>query len=174
MVMSLQEKEKEIANLKQKGKHSSDSHLQGYLSNISLSPTSNKDKDGNKIPSINFDGLTNKADMIKTMKEIKYNFMEEHKNIINTYYSIYSKRFDDIICYNLNNMIDREEEYSEGYQKINQNLIDNPTNTTQIIGDIIDSNLDTFIKSIHLAHKFYSDIINSYCNYIRNCNKLIE
>ena len=26
----------------------------------------------------------------KTMKEIKYNFMEEHKNIINTYYSIYS------------------------------------------------------------------------------------
>ena len=39
----------------------------------------------------------------KTMKEIKYNFMEEHKNILNTYYSIYSKRLDDTISYNLNN-----------------------------------------------------------------------
>ena len=37
------------------------------------------------------------------MKEIKYNFMEEHKNILNTYYAIYSKRLDDIISYNLNN-----------------------------------------------------------------------
>jgi hypothetical protein len=31
------------------------------------------------------------------MTEIKYNFIEEHKNILNTYYSIYSKRLDDII-----------------------------------------------------------------------------
>ena len=45
------------------------------------------------------------------MKEIKYNFMEEHKNIINTYYSICSKRLDDILDYNnLNNSKIMEEE----------------------------------------------------------------
>jgi hypothetical protein len=168
MVMSLQEKENEIANIKQKGIHSNDSHLQGYPSNKSSSSISNKDKDNDKIPSINFDEVTNKAAIIKTMKEIKYNFMEEHKNIINTYYLIYSKQLDDVICYNLNNIIDTEDEYSEDYQKINQNLIDNQTTNTQIINDIVNSNVDTFIKSIHLAHKFYSDIVNSYCNYIRN------
>ena len=52
----------------------------------------------------NFDDLVNYEQTIKkTMKEIKYNFMEEHKNIINTYYSIYSKRLDEIIYNNLNN-----------------------------------------------------------------------
>ena len=45
----------------------------------------------------NFDDLVNYGKIIKTMKEIKSNFMEEHKNIINTYYSLYSKRLDDII-----------------------------------------------------------------------------
>jgi len=39
----------------------------------------------------------NYQQIIKTMTEIKYNFIEEHKNILNTYYSIYSKRLDDII-----------------------------------------------------------------------------
>jgi hypothetical protein len=102
------------------------------------------------------------------MKEIKYNFMEEHKNIINTYYSVYSKRLDDIICYNLNNIIDVEEKYSEANQKINQNLIDNQANTRKIINDIVDSNINTtFIKSIDL-HKFYSNVIESYCNHISN------
>lgn len=110
--MSLQEKEKEIANLKQKGIHNSDSYLEGYLSNAPSSSTSNKDND--KISSINFDESINKTKIIKTMKEIKYNFMEEHKNIINTYYSIYSKQLDEIICYNLNNILDKKDEYSEG------------------------------------------------------------
>jgi hypothetical protein len=54
------------------------------------------------------------------------------------------------------------------FRKINQNLIDNQVNTTKTINGVIDSKLDTFIKSIDVAHKFYSDIINSYCNYLRN------
>ena len=37
--------------------------------------------------------------------------MEEHKNIINTYYSLYSKRLDDIIYNNLNSL-KTVEEYS--------------------------------------------------------------
>ena len=105
------------------------------------------------------------------MKEIKYNFMEEHKNILNTYYSIYSKRLDDIIYYNLNNSKTMEE-YSNTCSEINRNLMDNQTNTTRIINDIVDKNMDTFLKSIQFTHKFYFDVVESYYNYIMTIKKL--
>ena len=107
----------------------------------------------------------------KTMKEIKYNFMEEHKNIINTYCSIYSKQLDEIIDENFNNPKFMEE-YSNTYSEKNLNLIDNQNNTTRIINDIMDKNMDTFLKSIEVAHKFYSDVVQSYCNYIMMIKKL--
>jgi hypothetical protein len=34
--------------------------------------------------------------------------------------------------------------------------------TTRIIDDIIDRNMDTFLKSIEFAHKFYFDVVQSY------------
>ena len=122
----------------------------------------------------NFGGLINYEPTIKkTMKEIKYNFMEEHKNIINTYYSIYSKQLDEIIDDNFNNLKTMEE-YSNTYSEINRNLMDNQTNTTRIINDIMDKNMDTFLKSIDLAHKFYCDVVQSYYNYIMMIKKLPE
>ena len=107
------------------------------------------------------------------MKEIKYNFMEEHKNILNTYYSIYSKRLDDIISYNLNNSKNMEE-YSNTSNEINRYQMINQTDTTttRIINEIIDKNIHTFLKSIEFAQKFYSDVVQSYYNYIMNINKL--
>ncbi len=107
----------------------------------------------------------------KTMKDIKYNFMEEHKNIINIYCSIYSKQLDDIIDENFNNPKFMEE-YSNTYSEKDLNLIDNQNNTTRIIKDIMDKNMDTFLKSIEVAHKFYSDVVQSYCNYIMMIKKL--
>jgi hypothetical protein len=122
----------------------------------------------------NFDDLVNYQQTIKkTMKEIKYNFMEEHKNIINTYYSIYSKQLDEIIDYNFNNPKIKKE-YSNTYNEKNHNLMDNQTNTTRIINDIMDKNMDTFLKSIEVTHKFYRDVVQSYCNYIMMIKKLPE
>ena len=122
----------------------------------------------------NFDDLVNYQQTIKkTMKEIKYNFMEEHKNIINTYYSIYSKQLDEIIDYNFNNPKIKKE-YSNTYNEKNRNLMDNQTNITRIINDIMDKNMDTFLKSIEVAHKFYYDVVQSYCNYIMMIKKLPE
>jgi hypothetical protein len=107
----------------------------------------------------------------KTMKEIKHNFMEEHKNILNTSYSIYSKRLDDIISYNLNNSKIMEE-YSNTSNEINlYQMINQTDTTTRIINEIIDKNMDTFLKSIEFAQKFYSDVVQSYYNYIMNINK---
>ncbi|HEY6588920.1 MAG TPA: MEDS domain-containing protein [Nitrososphaeraceae archaeon] len=122
----------------------------------------------------NFDDLVNYQQTIKkTMKEIKYNFMEEHKNIINTYYSIYSKQLDEIIDYNFNNPKIKKG-YSNTYNEKNRNLMDNQTNITRIINDIMDKNMDTFLKSIEVAHKFYCDVVQSYCNYIMMIKKLPE
>jgi hypothetical protein len=122
----------------------------------------------NLIPkNSNFDDLVNYQQTIKkTMKEIKYNFMEEHKNIINTYYSIYSKQLDEIIDDNFNNPKTMEE-YSNTYSEIKRNLMDNQTDNTTIINDIMDKNMDTFLKSIEFMHKFYSDVVNSYYKYLR-------
>ncbi|HYY71749.1 MAG TPA: hypothetical protein VE595_05000 [Nitrososphaeraceae archaeon] len=114
----------------------------------------------------NFPDLTDYEQAIKTMEEIKYNFMDEHKNIINTYYSIFSKRVDEMIYHNLNSS-KTEEEYSNLYSNTNRNLMDNQTNTTRIINDIMDKNMDTFLKSIEFAHKFYFDVVQSYYNYIK-------
>ncbi len=122
----------------------------------------------------NFDDLVSYQQTIKkTMKEIKYNFMEEHKNIINTYYSIYSKQLDEIIDDNFNNPKTMEE-YSNTYSEINRNLMDNQTNTTRIINDIMDNNMDTFLKSIEFASKFYSGVVQSYYNYIKTISKSSE
>ena len=77
--------------------------------------------------------------------------MEEHKNIINTYYSLYSKRLDHIIYNNLNSL-KTVEEYSNTHSNTNKNLM-NHTNNTRIIDDIIDKNMNTFIKSIKFANK---------------------
>ena len=97
--------------------------------------------------------------------------MEEHKNILNTYYSIYSQRLDDIIYYNLNNSKIMEE-YSNTSNEINRYQMINQTDTTTIIiNDIIDQNMDTFLKSIEFTQKFYSDVVQSYYNYIMNINK---
>ena len=120
----------------------------------------------------NFDDLINYGKIIKTMKEIKCNFMEEHKNIINTYYSLYSKRLDDIIYKNLNSL-KTVEEYSNTHSDTNKNLI-NQTNNTMVIDDIINKNMVTFIKLIKFANKFYSDIVQSYYNYTKMVNKSSE
>src|SRR5688500_3722510 len=113
----------------------------------------------------NFD-LVNYEKTIKTMEDIKYNFMEEHKNIINIYHLIFSKRLDEMIYHNLNDSKTREEN-SNLYSNTKRSRIDNQTNTTKIINDIIDKNMDTFLKSIEFAHKFYFDVVQSYYNYIK-------
>ena len=119
----------------------------------------------------NFDNLVNYQQTIKkTMKEIKYNFMEEQKNIINTYYSIYSKQLDEIIDDSFNSPMTMEE-YSKTCSEINRNLLYNRNNSTRIINNIMNKNMDTFLKSLEIAQKFYRDVVQSYCNYIMMIKK---
>lgn len=166
--MSFQEDEEEIVdvNYKQQQKErfsSIEFNIADSQNNVNF--TSNFPLEEMRVPPRNFDDLDNYQHTIKTMKEIKYNFLEEHKNILNTYYSIYSNRLNKIFEYNLNNLISMKK-YSKTYSKIKRNVIDNQTNTTKIIDDIVVKNMDTFIKSIELVHKFYFDVLQSYYDYI--------
>src|SRR5215207_8039330 len=174
--MSIQEEEQDIIHIK-------DAEIKKEQDKINLSPLEINRHDYNvisystdssrkyKIVSRNFENDINYQQIIKTMKEIKHNFIEEHKNIINTYYSIYSKRLDDIIYYNFNNSKTIEDD-DHTFNEINQYHMNHQTNTsTRIIDDIIDRNMDTFLKSIEFAHKFYFDVVQSYYNYIMKINK---
>ena len=166
--MSVQEGEKEIVDIKYKQQQQEDLssiefNRENSLNNIN-SP-SNFPVGENRIPPRNFDDFQNYEHTIETMKEIKYNFIEEHKNIINTYFSIYSNRLNKIFESNLNNLLSMEK-YSQRYNKINSNLFDNQTSTTRIIDNIVVNNMDTFLKSLELVHKFYFDVFESYCKYI--------
>jgi hypothetical protein len=166
--MSFQEDEKEIVDVKEKQQQkdhlsSIEFNIGDFKSNVNFKSSFSPEK--NIAPPRNFDDLVNYPETIRAMREIKYNFWEEHKNIINTYYSIYSNRLHEILDSDMNNLISIEK-YSKTYGKMNRDLLDNQTNTIRIIDDIVVKNMDTFIKSIELIHKFYFDVIQSYYNYI--------
>jgi hypothetical protein len=127
---------------------------------------SNPSNPENNYPPKNIDELIDYKPSIETMKGIKYNFMEEHRNIINTYCSVYSRLLDDIFYSNLNNLKNLER-YSEIYRDINQNIRENRINNEKIINHIMSKNMDTFIRSIESARKFYLDVITSYCDYFK-------
>ncbi|HET9806909.1 MAG: hypothetical protein ACM3VV_03975 [Deltaproteobacteria bacterium] len=146
--MSFQKEEKEINDIEQKQKDKNLSSNEINVDNYHFNVTdhSNFSHENYKAPSRNFDNFIHNQQTIKTVKEIKCNFIEEHKNIINTYCSIYSKRLDDIIYYNWNNSKTMEE-YSNACSEINQNLRDNQTNTTtRIINDIVDKKWIHFLN----------------------------
>jgi hypothetical protein len=166
--MSVQEDEKEIVEINYK--HQQKENLSSIEfnredSNNNVNPISNFSLEKIFAAPRNLDDLDNYQHTMKTMKEIKSNFLEEHQNMINIYYSIYSNRLNKIFEYNLNNLLFMEK-YSKTYSKINRNIIDTQINTTKIIDDIVVRNMDTFIKSLKLVRKFYFDVVQSYYNYI--------
>jgi len=175
--MSIQEEEKEIIDIikqdriKKEQDKTNLSPLEVNRHDYNVISYSKDSSRKNKMVSSNFENSVNNQQIIKTMKEIKHNFIDEHKNIINTYYSICSKRLDDLIYYNLNNSKTRKE-YDNIFNEINQYQMNNQSNnTTRIINDIIDQNMDTFLKSIEFAQKFYFDVVQSYYNYVMKINK---
>jgi hypothetical protein len=101
--MSIQEEENNIIDIKKHAKIKKEqdktnlSSLEVNRHDYNVISYSNNLSRKNKIYSRNLENSVNYQQIIETMKEIKYNFMEEHKNIIDTYYSIFSKRLDNIL-----------------------------------------------------------------------------
>lgn len=103
-------------------------------------------------------------------KEITDYYLIFHKNMINTYNSIYYQILQDI-SNSYNNCFltvnERLSDYSFEIENMYSNLISNRDKSLKLIDNIITANLDTFIQSIKFTQKFYNDIIQSYFDCIR-------
>ena len=92
-----------------------------------------------------------------------------HKNILNIYNSLYSQILQDIFnSYNNNfsTVNERIINYSTQIENMYNSLTSERDKSLKLVDNIITENLDTYIKSIKLAQKFYKDVIESYLNCI--------
>ena len=120
--------------------------------------------DDNENENIKQEQTTRKA------KEITNYYLELHKNMLNTYNSIYSQILQDIFNSSWNDFSSprRFTDYPFDNKNMYASLISNRDDPLILIDNIITENLNTFIKSIELTQRFYKDIIESYLNCIKS------
>ena len=106
---------------------------------------------------------------ITDAKEIIDYYLTFHKNMLNIYNSLYSQILQDIFnSYNNNfsTVNERIINYSTQIENMYNSLTSERDKSLKLVDNIITENLDTYIKSIKLAQKFYKDVIESYLNCI--------
>jgi len=107
---------------------------------------------------------------IRDIKEITNYYLELHKNMLNTYNSIYSQILKNSSSLSWDVFFTdagKFTNYPFDIKNMYNSLISNRDKSLKLIDNIITENLDTFIKSIELTQKFYKDIIQSYLNCIK-------
>ena len=108
-------------------------------------------------------------------KEIANYSLDLHKDMLNTYNSIYSQLLQDISKYSsddipiLKRFMDYPFDNKNMY--INSLSSSNPDESLKLIDNIMTTNMDTFIKSLELTQRFYKGIIESYWNYIKKLDQ---
>ena len=103
-------------------------------------------------------------------KEITNYYLELHKNMINTYNSIYSQMLQNSSSLSWDVFFTdagRFTNYPFDIKNMYIRLLSNRDKSLKFIDNIITENLDTFIKSIELTQKFHKDILQSYLNCIK-------
>jgi hypothetical protein len=107
-------------------------------------------------------------------KEIANYSLNLHKDIVNTYNSVYSSLLQDISNYSnddiailkrfMNHPFDNKNMYTNS---ISSSTGSNPDKPLKLIDNVMTKNIDTFIKSIELTQRFYKGVIESYWNCIK-------
>ena len=103
-------------------------------------------------------------------KEITNYYLELHKNMIDTYYSVYSQILQNSSDLSWNAFFTGAGRFTNSpfdIKNMYTSLISNRDESLKLIDSIITKNLDTFIKSIEITQRFYKDIIESYLNCIK-------
>lgn len=103
-------------------------------------------------------------------KEIANYSIDLHKDIINTYNSVYSQLLQDISNTSSGDITIPKRFMN--YPFNNKNMyytksINHGDKSLKLIDNIMTENIDTFIKSIQLIQGLYKDIIQSYLNCIK-------
>ncbi|HJS65447.1 MAG TPA: hypothetical protein VJ767_11410 [Nitrososphaeraceae archaeon] len=111
-----------------------------------------------------------KGQTARVAMKITNNYLELHKDMINTYNLVYFQILQNILNLSWNG-ITIPVRFMNSSIDVNKNIYTSSSDATeeskQLLDNIINKNLDTFIKSIELSHKFYKDVIESYLNCIK-------
>ncbi len=137
----------------------------------------NQKKDIQTTIDINDDNNSSKQDqekhIVRNAKEITNYSLDLHKDIINTYNSVYSQLLQNIFNYSNNDttILKRFMDYPFNNKNIYTNSISTSSRhsdeSLKLIDNVMTKNMDTFIKSIELTQRFYKDVIESYLNCIK-------
>src|SRR5687768_3394025 len=103
-------------------------------------------------------------------KEITNYYLELHKNMINTYNSVYSQILQNSSGLSWDVFFSSAEKFTNypfDIKNMYTRLISNRDKSLKLIDHVIIENIDAFIKSLELTQKFYQDIIQSYLNCIK-------
>jgi hypothetical protein len=102
-------------------------------------------------------------------KEIANYSLDLHKDMIDTYNSVYSQLLQDISNSSSDDITipKRFMDYPFDNKNMYTNSIIKGDKSLKLIDNIMTKNMDTFIKSIQLTQRFYKDIIQSYLNCIK-------
>ena len=103
-------------------------------------------------------------------KEITNYYLELHKNMIDTYYSVYSQILQNSSDLSWDTFFTGAGRFTNSpfdIKNMYTSLISNRDESLKLIDSIITKNLDTFIKSMEVTQRFYKDIIESYLNCIK-------
>ncbi|MGE5633986.1 MAG: hypothetical protein ACM3VV_02025 [Deltaproteobacteria bacterium] len=119
--------------------------------------------DDNENENVKQEQTTRKA------KEVTNYYLELHKNMINTYNSVYSQILQDIFNSSWNGFTSPERftDYPFDNKNMYTSLISNRADSLILIDNIMTKNLNTFMKSLELTQRFYKNIIESYLNCIK-------
>ena len=115
---------------------------------------------------------TNKYQLqtINSIQSFSDNSISLQQNIFTTFQSGYSKFITNIFKSYWNNFL-FPTAYLKLYNNTNQIIIDNMSNTSRILNDLLESHIEPFNISIELAQKYYNNGIRNYFNFGK---KIIE
>ena len=144
---------------------------------IIYDPGKNQKKDIQTAIDINDDNNSSKQDqeqqIVRNAKEITNYYLELHKNMLNTFNSVYSQILQDTFNSSWNDftILKRFMDYPFNNKNIYTNSIStslrHSDESLKLIDYVMTKNMDTFIKSIELTQRFYKDVIESYLNCIK-------
>jgi hypothetical protein len=111
--------------------------------------------------------------IVRNAKEIA-NYSLDHKDIINTYNSVYSQLLQNISNYSSDDItilkrfmdypFDNKNMYTSSISSSSDSNLDE---SPKLIDNVMTKNIDTFIKSLELTQRFYKGVIESYLNSIK-------
>lgn len=126
----------------------------------------------NKVILDNGIETTNKYQLqtINSIQSFSDNSISLQQNLFTTFQSGYSKFITNIFKSYWNNFL-FPTAYLKLYNNTNQIIIDNMSNSSRMLNDLLESHIEPFNISIELAQKYYNNGIRNYFNFGK---KIIE